>query len=96
VLASAETASIQAVSPDDALPVEIADQIMDVIDQMMTRLDRLSALVSETGPAGLVSDDPVAVCRKAMVDMTVEDKVIVADQLRGWVEAERGTHERQH
>jgi hypothetical protein len=32
-------------------------------------------------------------CRRAMTDLTVEEKAVAVDQLRGWVELERSTHE---
>ena len=80
----------ETVGEADTLPIEIADQILDVVMALDDRMAKLDAVFR----AG--NDDPLASCRRALADMTVEDKVIVADQLRGWVEAERGTHERQH
>ena len=35
-------------------------------------------------------------CRRALTDLTVEEKALVLDQLRGWVELERSTHQQQH
>jgi hypothetical protein len=35
-------------------------------------------------------------CRRAMSDLDVDAKALVVDQLHGWVELERSTHERQH
>jgi hypothetical protein len=32
-------------------------------------------------------------CRRALVDLTLEDKLIAMERLRGWVEVERGTYE---
>lgn len=79
----------------ELLPVEIGHQILEVVDRLFDRMTALEDAVAQArDPAG--NDDPLASCRRALADMTVEDKVMVADQLRGWVEAERGTHERQH
>jgi hypothetical protein len=35
-------------------------------------------------------------CRRAMVDLDVDAKALVVEQLRGWVELERSTHQQQH
>jgi hypothetical protein len=35
-------------------------------------------------------------CRRAMPDLTREEKIVAVDQLHGWVELERSTHEQQH
>jgi hypothetical protein len=32
-------------------------------------------------------------CRRAMIDLDVDAKALVVDQLHGWVELERGTFE---
>jgi hypothetical protein len=37
--------------------------------------------------------EAVDACRRAMVDLVVEDKGIVVERLNAWVELERGTHE---
>jgi hypothetical protein len=37
--------------------------------------------------------EAVDACRRALLDLTVEDKLIAVERLRGWVEVERGTHE---
>lgn len=37
--------------------------------------------------------EAVDACRRALIDLTVEDKLIAVERLRGWVEVERGTHE---
>ena len=38
----------------------------------------------------------VDACRRAMIDLTIEQKALVMDQLRGWIELERSSHERRH
>ena len=35
-------------------------------------------------------------CRRALIDLTTEDKVIATERLSAWVELERGTSEQQH
>jgi hypothetical protein len=35
-------------------------------------------------------------CRRALIDLTIEDKVIAMERLSAWVELERGTSEQQH
>jgi hypothetical protein len=37
--------------------------------------------------------EAVDACRRAMIDLTLADKDIALERLRGWVEVERGTHE---
>ena len=48
------------------------------------------ALAKQTREIQTVVDQ----CRRAMTDLTVVEKALVVDQLRGWVELERGTYER--
>ena len=52
--------------------------------------DPLDALAKQTREIQNVVDQ----CRRAMVDLEVHAKALVVDQLRGWVELERGTYER--
>ena len=37
--------------------------------------------------------EAVEACRRALSDLTLTDKDIALERLRGWVEVERGTHE---
>jgi hypothetical protein len=73
--------------PDDTLPVEAADKIIEVISMMETRLE---ALVESLR---LPPETMVEAFRRAMIDLDVEDKADVVEQLQGLVELERATHE---
>jgi hypothetical protein len=35
-------------------------------------------------------------CRRVLIDLTIEDKVIAMERLSAWVELERSTSEQQH
>jgi hypothetical protein len=37
--------------------------------------------------------EAVDACRRVLIDLTLPDKDIALERLRGWVEVERGTHE---
>jgi hypothetical protein len=52
--------------------------------------DPLDTLPKQTREIQIVVDQ----CRRAMTDLTVVEKALVVDQLRSWVELERGTYER--
>jgi hypothetical protein len=52
--------------------------------------DPLDTLPKQTREIQTVVDQ----CRRAMTDLTVVEKALVVDQLRSWVELERGTYER--
>jgi hypothetical protein len=40
--------------------------------------------------------EAIDACRRALVDLVIEDKLIAVERLNAWVELERGTHESQH
>src|SRR5271168_4563290 len=77
-----------AIQPDDTLPLAAADQIVEVIGLMETRLESLIARQSLPPPETVVE-----AFRQAMIDMTLPEKVAVVDQLTGWIELERSTYE---
>jgi hypothetical protein len=54
--------------------------------------DPFDALAKQTREIQTVIDQ----CRRAMTDLTVVEKALVVDQLRGWVELERSTYQQQH
>lgn len=78
--------------PPDTLPVEIANQVLEVIEAMQDRLESLAESLRPPPPAKTV----VGACRQAMVDLDVDAKALVVEELIGWVEAERGTSEPLH
>jgi hypothetical protein len=38
-------------------------------------------------------DDAVEACRKAVIDLTVKEKTVVMERLRGWIELEAASHD---
>jgi hypothetical protein len=65
-------------------------QSVRAMTQQTTDMD--NALAKQTREIQNVVDQ----CRRAMVDLDVDAKALVVDQLHGWVELERSTHEQQH
>jgi hypothetical protein len=77
--------------PDpDSVPAEIVAEVLEVVDHLMNRMDRLEEAVAHAG------EDVVEACRNVMVDLRLEQKDAVLNELALWVEAERGSHEQRH
>jgi hypothetical protein len=91
VLSDDDLASVEAMSqPAEMLPIEIGEQILTVLDALQDRLEALAeSLRQKPPPAKTV----IGACRQAMIDLDLDAKADVVDQLLGWVEAERGTYE---
>src|SRR5271166_143645 len=73
--ASAEKASAEAFLPDDMVPVAVVGEILDVVISLEERMTALEAAVAHVG------EDPVAICRRALADMAVEEKAAVVTEL---------------
>ena len=88
--ASDDDIAMLATQPDDndALPIPVVAKITEVLDLLEDRLESLAARQSLPPPETMVD-----LFRQAMIDMTVQEKAAVVDQLNGWVEAEKGTGE---
>ena len=67
------------------LPVEIGQRILEVLEVTIERLDRLAAVIAP--------DDPLARCRLALDDLTVEAKRRVMTELDSWVTLEEASHD---
>jgi hypothetical protein len=88
------------------LPAEIAAQVLDVLEALEQRMDELAAIVRDhddgdhdrrrARQAGEAILSAVDECRRALIDLTIEDKVIAMERLSAWVELERSTSEQQH
>lgn len=88
-LASAEAASQPAPSDDMVVPVEVLDQVLDVVIALEERMNALEATLG-------VGADPVDACRRALIDLRVEDKRLALIEVDKWVSLEEaGTETRQ-
>jgi hypothetical protein len=81
--------ALMAAEPDGALPLEVAEQILTVIDALQDRWEALAESLRQKPPAKTV----IGACRQAMIDLDVDAKADVVNQLHGWIELERSTHE---
>lgn len=71
----------------DTLPVEIANQVLEVVEALEAKLEALVERYS------LPPETLVEALRLALVDLDVDAKAQVVAELNGWVEAERGSGE---
>jgi hypothetical protein len=81
-------ADLEAVFNHDALPSDVADKIVEVIDLMETKLESLVEALRP--PPGQTVVDA---CRMAMVDLTVEEKALVVDRLAALLGPEEASHQ---
>ena len=82
--------ALMAAEPDDTLPRQIGEQILTVLDALQDRWEALAESLRQNPPP---LETVTGACRQAMIDLDVDAKADVVDQLIGWVEAERGTYE---
>ena len=72
---------------EDTIPLEVGAQILEIVDQLMTRMDRLEASVPN-------SADIVNTVWQAMIDYPLEAKQAMLHKLELLVESEASTHHR--
>ena len=72
---------------DEMVPIAVVDQILDVIVGIEERMTTLEQAAQRSDA------DPVAACRRAMLDFDIETKRLVMTELDRWVSLEEASHE---
>ena len=71
---------------EETIPLEVASQILSVVDQLMTRMERLEASV-------LSGNDLIASLWRAMADYTIDQKTAMLQRLELLVVSEAASHQ---
>ena len=81
--------ALMTANPDDTLPVEIANQVLTVIEAMQDRLESLAESLRPPPPAKTLVEQIM----HSLIDCDIEQKRHILSEVDRWVTMEEGTGE---